>query len=341
MAPRLASGVVSTFLVFGLCACSFSGVPGPGIDSVAAGANAGALRTPLSSPGPWIQSTPEPTRSPLPTPQPVPLGTATPSRRDAISALQREIESLIASAPSGTWGVVVKELKSGETVNLRAEEVFHPASTIKVGIAMDLLYWMERHPQVKWTNGPQPNQRSFAQLLEAMLVKSEETATVRLAAFLDAQPGYHLVDQWKLWGVTHTTFIPRRTTPADLARLLELLYKEEVLTHESSQRILVTMRIPKASQSERIGAGLPAEVRVDLANKSGTTFENGAGVVADTGIVVAGNKVLVIVVVGNRTGSADYEESMRLIGDIAKAAFVSFVGWPEPVWPSSPHGAVP
>jgi hypothetical protein len=168
-----------------------------------------------------------------------------------------------------------------------------------------------------------------------MLVKSEETATVRLAAFLDAQPGYHLVDQWQSWGVAHTTFIPRRTTPADLARLLELLYKEEVLGHESSLRILDTMRIPKASQSERIGSGLPAGVRVNLANKSGTTFENGAGVVADTGIVETGGKVLLIVVLGNKTSSADYEESMLLIGKVARAAYETWVEPPEapPGWP--------
>jgi beta-lactamase class A len=279
--------------------------------------------------------------SPTATLRPILLGTPTPSREETLATLQGEIESLIAAGPSGTWGVVVKELRSGETVGVRQDEVFHPASTIKVGIAMDLLYWMERHPEVKWTNGPQANQRSFAQLLEAMLVKSEETATVRLAAFLDSQPGYHLVDRWQAWGVTHTTFIPRRTTPSDLARLLEMLYKEEALTHESSTRILEIMRIPKASRNERIGAGLPAQVRANLANKSGTTFENLAGVVADTGIVVTGNKVLIIVVVGNRTGSADYEESMQLISEIARAAFVSFVGWPEPVWPSSPHGEIP
>ncbi len=339
--PHLASRVASIFFLLGLVACSAGSAPGARVDSVAAASDPATFRASDTPPSLPVQIAAEPTPSSTSTPRPVPLATASPSRQEVLSNLQQQIESLIAMAPSGTWGVVVKELASGETVDVRADEVFHPASTIKVGIAMDLLYWMERHPEVKWTNGPQPNQRSFGQLLDAMLVKSEETATVRLAAFLDAQPGYHLVDQWQSWGVTHTTFIPRRTTPADLARLLELLYKEEVLTHASSLRIIQTMRIPKASQSERIGAGLPAEVRAHLANKSGTTFENLAGVVADTGIVVAGNKVLVIVVVGNRTGSADYEQSMHLIGEIARAAFITFVGWPEPVMPASPHGEIP
>ncbi len=311
------------------------------MDSAAVESGSAASLTPRPDPSQSAQVAPHISSSPTATVRPIPLATATPSRQAVLSKLQREIESLIASAPSGTWGVVVKELKSGETIGVRQDEVFHPASTIKVGIAMDLLYWMERHPEVKWTNGPEPNQRSFAQLLNAMLVKSEEAATVRLASFLDAQPGYHLVDRWQAWGVSHTTFIPRRTTPSDLARLLEMLYKEEVLTHESGARILETMRIPKPSQSERIGAGLPAVVRANLANKSGTTFENLAGVVADTGIVVSGNKVLIIVVVGNRTGSADYEESMHLIGEIARAAFITFVGWPEPVMPASPRGEIP
>ena len=300
-----------------------------------------ATKAPVLAGSPTAQPNPSPTMTGVPTQTPVPTEADEAIRRRTLQALQNEIEDLVQSAPSGTWGVYVKELTSGEAVGLRADEVFHPASTIKVGIAMDLLYWMERHPQVKWTNGPQPNQRSFAQLLEAMLVKSEETATVRLAAFLDLQPGYHLVDQWQSWGVTHTTFIPRRTTPADLARLLEMLYKDEVLTHESSARIINTMRIPKPSQSERIGSGLPAEVRVNLANKSGTTFENRAGVVADTAILEAGGKVLVIVVVGNRTSAVDYETSMRLIGDVARAAYQALVGFPEPTYPPWPRGELP
>ena len=254
--------------------------------------------------------------------------------------LEEKIRALLRQASSGTWGVYVKELTSGESVTIRSDEVFHPASTIKVGIAMDLFDWMENHPEVKWTNGPNAGQRSFNQLLEAMLIKSEESATVRLAAFLDSQPGYHLVDRWQLWGVAHTTFIPRRSTPADLARLLELLYSDEVLTPESRARILAIMRVPKPSQSQRIGSGLPAEVQATLANKTGTTFENGAGVVADTGIVEAKGKVLVIVVLGNQTGSADYEESMLLIGEVARAAYETWIEPPE-VQPGWLHGTPP
>jgi beta-lactamase class A len=297
---------------------------------------------PVLAVSPTAQPKPSPTSTRVPSQTPVvPPQTDEDIRRDTVQALQHEIEALVQAAPSGTWGVYVKELTSGETVGLRVNEVLHPASTIKVGIAMDLLYWMERHPEVKWTNGPQPNQRSFAQLLQAMLVKSEETATVRLAAFLDAQPGYHLVDRWQSWGVNHTTFIPRRSTPADLGRLLEILYEQEALTPESSTLILETMRIPKPSQDERIGSGLPAEARATLAHKTGTTFENGAGVVADSGIVEAGGKVLVIVVVGNRTSAIDYETSMRLIGDIARAAYQAFVGFPESTYPPWPRGVLP
>ncbi len=295
----------------------------PTLVAVPSATSTGGIDLPTATVTFVASSTPPPTATPIPVRSALEAYQA--SRQRPLHALEVQIEDLIDLAPSGDWGVFIKELTSGESVAVRSEEVFHPASTIKVGIAMDLLYWMERHPDVKWTNGPFPNQRSFAQLLEAMLVKSEESATVRLAAFLDGQAGYHLVDQWQSWGVTHTTFIPRRTTPADLARLLELLYSEELLTPESSARILGIMRVPKASQGERIGSGLPAEVRANLANKSGTTFENGAGVVADTGIVEANGKVLVIVVLGNRTRAADYETSMLLIGEIARAAYRTWI----------------
>jgi len=318
--------------VLGGCIAGPGSIAGPSATSAAGSHLVAATASPVVGPTRPATATPIPFRTVFP-PTQVP-------REQVLWTLEEQIRALLRQAPSGTWGVYVEEVTRGESVAIRSDEVFHPASTIKVGIAMDLLYWMERHPQVKWTNGPQANQRSFAQLLEAMLVKSEETATVRLAAFLDGQPGYHLVDQWQSWGVTHTTFIPRRSTPADLARLLELLYNEELLTPQSSARILAIMRVPKPSQSERIGSGLPAAVRATLANKTGTTFENGAGVVADTGIVEARGKVLIIVVLGNKTSSADYEESMLLIGKVARAAYETWIDPPR-VLPEWLHGTIP
>jgi beta-lactamase class A len=318
--------------VLGGCMAGPGSIAGPSATSAAGSHVPAATASPVVGPTPPATATPIPFRTAHP-PTQVP-------REQVLWTLEEQIRALLRQAPSGTWGVYVEELTRGESVSIRSEEVFHPASTIKVGIAMDLLYWMERHPEVKWTNGPQAGQRSFIQLLEAMLIKSEESATVRLAAFLDGQPGYHLVDRWQSWGVAHTTFIPRRSTPADLARLLELLYNEEVLTPESSDRILAIMRVPKPSQSERIGSGLPAEVRATLANKTGTTFENGAGVVADTGIVEANGKVLVIVVLGNKTSSADYEDSMLLIGKVARAAYETWIE-PPPALPEWLHGTIP
>lgn len=326
--------------VVGILVASILGgcIAGPGLNARPSAAGTTGPDYPAATASPVVSPTPP--AAATATASPTVLPTTENLRPRALRALEEQIGTLIRQVPSGIWGVYVEELTSGESVAIRSEEVFHPASTIKVGIAMDLLYWMERHPAVKWTNGPQAGQRSFSQLLEAMLIKSEESATVRLAAFLDAQPGYHLVDRWQAWGVTHTTFIPRRSTPADLARLLELLFKEEVLTPESSARILSIMRAPKRSQSERIGSGLPAEVRATLANKTGTTFENGAGVVADTGIVEAQGKVLVIVVLGNKTSSADYETSMRLIGNVARAAYATWIEPPE-VRPAWLHGTIP
>ncbi len=239
----------------------------------------------------------------------------------ASAALQRQIESILARAPSGTWSVVVRSLESGETISLGGDALVHPASTIKVGIAIDLLAWLEAHPKVKLTNGPPGQQRSYAQLLTAMLVKSEEGATATLTDFLNAQPGFSANRQLRAWGAACSSVIPRRATAADLAWLLERLYRGDLLSPASTELLLGLLREPSPDDIARLGRGLPPAVRPMLAHKTGTLFQDQLGVVADVGLVTAPTGTYVVAAVGNAVAWVDYYRAMRLIADISRAVY--------------------
>jgi beta-lactamase class A len=242
----------------------------------------------------------------------------------AASALQDRIEAIVARAPSGQWSVYVQRLETGESASVDGDQLQHPASSIKIGIAVDLLTWLEQHPRVKLSNGPPGQTRSYEQLLTAMIVKSEEGATATLTNFLNGQPGFGLNRQLRAWGARCSSVNPRRATAADLAWLLERLYRGELLSPDSTTLLLNLLRTPSPDDIARLGRGLPPALRPALAHKTGTLFQDQLGVVADVGVLPTSAGTYVVAVVGNGVAWVDYYRAMRLIADISRAAYEAF-----------------
>jgi beta-lactamase class A len=256
----------------------------------------------------------------------VPVSTSEIPAQPSIGAdLQTQVEAIVGSAPSGTWGVYIENLNTGEVVAVNAEDTFHPASTIKLAIGIAMMAYLDSHPEVSLNDGPGNHARSFDQLLQAMLIPSEEDATAMLLEYLDSQPGPHIQEMVESWGATHTTIELRSSTPADLALLWKRLYRGELLSEISTSKLLAILRTASAGDELRIGGGLPEDVRPGMAHKTGTTFENGLGVVADTAVVEAGEVAYTIVVLGNKVKWVDYDEAMNLIAEISRAVYRKYV----------------
>lgn len=258
------------------------------------------------------------------------------------AGLEATVQALVSSAPSGEWGVYLHDLPGGTTVSINADRPLHPASTIKVAIAIAFLQWKEAHPEVKWTSGPVPHERSFEQLLRAMIVVSEEDATASLTEFLTQQAKIDLNHEVQSWGAGQTTVVPRRSSARDLGLILERLANGELLSPEGTDYLLGLMRTLTPSKGTRIGAGLPQGPEDLLAHKSGTTFEAGLGVVADTGLVEWQDARYVIVVLSNHVQWVDYQTAMAIIAEISRATFACFVttGAVSPA-PSGNGGVIP
>ena len=256
---------------------------------------------------------------------PVNLNQPEPAFMDAPNNLAARVEDILAMAPSGDWGVYIENRTTGEVVAINADQVFHPASSIKLAIGMAFYRWHDLHPDVSLTTGPEGGtNRSFEQLTEAMLVVSEEEATAEIVEFLEAQPDFSMEDIWRSWGAVNTTLDPRRTTPTDLAGLLWLLHTGEALSPESNAQILALLRQPSRNDELRLGAGLPEWERWRLAHKPGTVFEDGWGIVSDAGLVELDGSAYVIVVVANQVEWVDFETDMGIIGRISDAVYRYF-----------------
>ncbi len=237
-------------------------------------------------------------------------------------SLDDRFQEILQIAPPGDWAVTYKNLHTGEIVSFRGDQVLHAASTIKLAVGMVFFAWLEQHPETRLDeNTGSSDRRTHEQLLEAMLVKSEEDATDLLLQFLDRQPGFSIVNTLQNWGIHHTTLEPRRTTAADLVRLMEILYLGEGFSEASRNRLIAWLQQPSANDDLRLGGGLPGWVRPAMAHKPGLVFENGWGVVADVGLLEWNDSAYAIAVISNQVDWNDFELAMSMISRFSQAAF--------------------
>jgi hypothetical protein len=232
--------------------------------------------------------------------------------------LATRIADILAAVPTGSWAVFAKDLTSGETIAMHADERLHPGSMIKIAVGMATLKWLDEHPAVTLVQGPK-NGKSFGHMLRSMLVQSGESATSILQDFLATQSGYDMLQLLRAWGLSTTSTQPRRSSAHDLGLLLEHIYAGDLLSHSSGELLLGYLRTPTQDDRFRIPGSLPPCARGWVAHKSGTTFETGVGVVGDAGLVVMGDRAIVIVVVGNHVWWKDYDVAQQAISDVAAA----------------------
>lgn len=240
-------------------------------------------------------------------------------RKGGISATPENNPLLGASLlPAAHWNGLVMDIDTRKIYfESLPNEVFHPASMIKVPIAMVALSVAEKLgmsiaelPTTGFGN------RTLEQLLTEMLVNSEEDATERLIKFIRTSTSERniLVN----WGVNHTFFEPRKTTAYDMAVLLEGLFRKTMLSEASSQYILDLMATQTDNDAKFLGvlqSRIPDSV---LYNKRGT-LTSPSIIAGDMGILTVGDKVYIIVLAGHpqSAGSITFEELQANIEDFA------------------------
>lgn len=216
-------------------------------------------------------------------------------------ALERQLEAEAASV-DGVVGYTLVDLTSGDRLGRLEHEVFPTASTIKIAILYELFKQVDegkirldeprtldrRHAVggsgiLNELTAPTLSVHDYATL---MIVLSDNTATNVL---IDAVGMQNVNSRMSALGLRQTRLRRRMidmeaarrgdenvSTPAEIARLLEIVHRGEGLGTASQQALLAVL---KKSKSSALRRSVPP--RVEVANKPGGL----EGVAVDAGIV--------------------------------------------------------
>jgi beta-lactamase class A len=243
------------------------------------------LRLPASgvSPHSAASSPPKPkaTATPQPKPSPALARSPTPSPTPAANSLQSGVaaEVLRVGGPNVHVGAAAYNLTTGDRISVHADDAFPSASVMKLPILVEL----ERQT----TAGTLPWTESLRAEASAMIAVSDNTAANQIADAIHPQSVNDTMGRLGL-GATHfiNPFTDTRgpsapglnqTTPANMARLLELIAKDQVVSPQVSADIrnLLARNLDRS----KLVRSLPPDASV--AHKSGWYD----GVANDVGIV--------------------------------------------------------
>ena len=256
------------------------------------------------APRPKATSTPAPAR-----PTPAPAATATPLQQRVAA------EALRVAGPNVHVGVAATNLVSGEKIAFHADDAFPSASVMKLPILVEL----ERQVaagNVAWTE-------SLRAEASAMIAVSDNTAANQIAALIHPQA---VNDTLARLGLASTHFLnlftdgrsasnpgQNVTTPANMARLLELIATDQILNSQVSADIR-TLLARNADRSKLVRL-LPSDARVE--HKSGWYD----GVANDVGIVTVDRVPTRWVIAVFTANLPDAETGNQTVAVISKAIY--------------------
>lgn len=247
-----------------------------------------------------------------------PSPTATQISITDLSSLESEL------IPGVDWYILIRDANTGNNLFERnADSSFPPASMIKIPTAMAVLSILQdqgRTLEDLKTTGI--NGRNFDSLLEAMVVRSEESATDALEYF--ARGENQLRKKLDSWGLVNTKYDPRTSTASELLNSLELLDTGTALNRENTQYLLNLMDAFTENDQILLGKFNTQLPECEFQNKRGTMLN--PTIVADMGILKCGENSWYLVVAGTPSvdSTATFEDIQASIERFA-AAFAGLV----------------
>ncbi|MCJ7826526.1 class A beta-lactamase-related serine hydrolase [Patescibacteria group bacterium] len=208
-----------------------------------------------------------------------------------------ELKKILIDTIQGTlphYSIVVKDLHSDFLMSISADDVFTGTSVNKLGILGALYYLVQKgdidlDKKITLQEGDIQDYGTgsirydapgttytIRTLAHLMIQKSDNTAAFLL--------GRHVIGMDKIqklidsWGMAQTDMENNKTSNADMALLLEKIYREKVANHDLTFEMLSFLK--DGTIEDRIPAQLPKDTLIY--HKTG----NGVGLLRDVGIVV-------------------------------------------------------
>lgn len=194
------------------------------------------------------------------------------------------------------WHVLVKDLDTGNILfDIKPDEIYQPASMIKVPITMAVLkISQDLGRTIEDLIAIGIKGRSFNALMRASIIHSEEEATEILEFYTwESNRLRKIMDEW---GLTKTTFDPRKSTCNDLAKALEGLHDQSLLGAEMSEYLIGLMLEQTENDKKYIGVMTSILPDSTFANKRG--FMPYPSVVGDHGLLQYNDKTWLIIIAG-------------------------------------------
>lgn len=208
----------------------------------------------------------------------------------------KEAVSAALAGTTGTYAMVIKNLRTGEVYSLKERQVFNPGSLYKIWVlaaALDQIEKGELEEDEVLSQDVSTLNRMFGVAPEtAELKKGRVTLTVAqsLAQMITISHNYAALLLVERIGHSKIrSFLkengfkeailedPPQTTANDLALFFEKLYRGVLVSRESSQRMLSLLK------GQRLGAGIPKYLprELEVAHKTGDIgwFKHDAGIV--------------------------------------------------------------
>lgn len=247
----------------------------------------------------------------------------------------RKIEAGI----DGALGVAAIDLTDGHVIAYQADYVFPQASSIKIPILIQLFEQVHTG-RVKLTDtvGLEPGDAvqgsghlrlmlrehpismTVRELATAMMETSDNTATNKLIALVGMQNVNSMLDRMglretRLRRIMLDTAAAERndenvSTPLEMARIVELLYRGKAVDETASKEMIEIMKLVNANFRRALPSG------VAIASKPGGL----TGVNSETGIIYAKNRPFVLSVASSFLSQAE-----NPVPDVAKLVYEHFV----------------
>lgn len=284
-------------------------------------------------------ATPPPAATPTPVAQPTATVAATPTTAEGnerAALYGRIVEEHLADLP-GTFGVVVKDLKTGDTYSLNADRVFPAASLYKLGLMYEVIRQgetgeldlerlftvEERHMAQSEFDEKLPVGLTISidRSLWFLITLSSNSAAMALNDFVEwsevnrSMRKLGLVNTRMAGDPTEPAYGDWRddtpsTTPNEMLRFFEMLYHQELLSEEASEKMMYLLRNQQID--DRLSVKLPEGVV--MAHKTG----NLPGTINDVGIIFGPKTDLFVAVLSQ---DADYEMTTSALQDLGLALY--------------------
>lgn len=268
----------------------------------------------------------------------------------------RELETLIAEQKNKTISVALHDFETGRGIFINADEAYHPASTFKVHVMMEVFHQAEQgllsledyRPIVNAFTSVAAGSRfallesddaektlyprlgeseSIGELTRLMIVRSSNLATNILLEQIGAKSVDDFIQALGIPGVTVLRGIDDRAarrlgwnnsaTARGLTQTMKSIAEGNVVSERASEKMIAILRGQEFNES--IPALLPRPVRV--AHKTGWDGD----VYHDTGIVYPGNRKPYALTIMTRGFTEGQEaEAHACMGTISKMIYDKF-----------------